>query len=162
MRAIRLGVLIPAACAVCLLSAGCIRQATPPTLTVTGARVIDRTAEVAIVEFDLEADNTNDIALPLRELRYEFAVDGDTVFTGSRSPEATIRRFGSQAITVPVVVPLAELEGATLDDAGGVPYRLKGRVTYIIPGALAELLFDTNVRRPTVGFEDRGSLDLAG
>lgn len=156
MRAILLSVLAAVAC----LSTGCIRQASPPMLTVTDARVIDRTQEVAVVQFDIEAENTNDIALPLRELRYELVVEGDTIFSGSRSPEATVRRFGSQSISVPVVIPLDELPETSVN--GGVPYRLRGRVTYIIPGALAELLFDTNVRRPTVGFEDRGTLDLAG
>lgn len=141
----------------CLPLAGCLRSATPPTLTVTGARVVDRTNEVAIVEFDIAARNDNDIGLPLREVRYTLALDGDTVFTGSRSPEATVRRFGSQSITLPVVVPLDELP----PDQRELAYRLTGRITYLVPGALAELLFDSRVRRPTVGFEDRGTLELA-
>lgn len=136
--------------------AGCLRSAAPPTLTVTGARVVERSAGIAVVEFDIAARNDNDIELPLRNVRYSLSLEGETVFTGSRSPEATIRRFGSQSITLPVVVPLESLPA----DQRELAYRLSGRITYLVPGALAELLFDSRVSRPTASFEDRGTLEL--
>ena len=37
-------------------------------------------------------------------------------------------------------------------------YELSGRVTYVLPGAIAELLFDNEIRKPTVGFSERGEL----
>jgi hypothetical protein len=42
-----------------------------------------------------------------------------------------------------------------------VKYRLSGNVQYVTPGAFAEVLFDTGVRRPKTAFVQEGTIDLS-
>ena len=144
----------PIAALSCVI-AGC-SSITPPTLRVVEARVADRTEDGLKLEFVIDAENANDEALPLRAARYSLRLDGDTVFTGSRSPQATLRRLGTQRITLPVVIPAAELL-----DIGPMPeYRLSGTLSYVTPGEISDLLFDYRIRRPKVSFSDMGRLQL--
>lgn len=125
-------------------------------MTIADARVTDRTAEGVALAFTLDAANTNQDPLPLRETVYSLEVDGKSVYRGFRSAEATLRSEGTQQIVLPAGVPLAMLP------AGGVVrYRLTGSVEYIVPGAFAEVLFDTGVSRPDAWFSQEGTIDLS-
>ncbi|MBC7772830.1 MAG: LEA type 2 family protein [Pyrinomonadaceae bacterium] len=110
------------------------------------------------MRFTVNASHDNDKVLPLREAHYALEVNGQRVFSGIRSAQCTLSRFGSQQFTIPAAVPAASLTGLSGDV---VSYRLSGTLTYITPGALAELLFDTGVSRPSVGFSHQGTLDLS-
>lgn len=132
-----------------------------PEFSVTEARAGARSNDGVEMFFTLDARNDNDAALPLRDVEYRVELDGRTVFSGTRSAEATLRRLGTQQITLPAVVRLdenapmgARTGGATL------PYRISGTVTYVTPGQIAEILFDTGVRVPTVGFGGEGQVAL--
>jgi len=127
-----------------------------PTITLESAGVAGRTDEGVVLNFGLLADNPNDDPLPLQDVEYELFLDGKRVFAGTRSAEATVRRFGVQRFTLPAVVPAAS--GAPL--TGTAPYRLVGKITYIAPGALAEALFDIDVIRPTTPLGAEGTVDL--
>jgi hypothetical protein len=135
------------------LLAGCSKYRAP-TLTVREAAITQRTDEGAVVRFTLDARNTNQVELPLKSMSYRLSLDGREVFRGFRSPEATLRRLGTQQITLPAVVSLEDQ--ALL--AGPVRYRIEGSLTYVTPGSVAEILFDAGVRRPTVAFSDAGTL----
>jgi hypothetical protein len=137
------------------LGAGCSSYA-PPAMTVTDARVTDRTDEGVAVAFVLDATNSNDDALPLRETTYSLELDGQSVFKGIRSAEATLRRRGTQQVVLPAGIP-----HALLPAGGTVHYRLSGSIEYITPGAFAEVLFDTGVRRPDASFSQEGTIDLS-
>ncbi len=126
--------------------AGCADTA--PRLSVVGVREVDRTPQGTVLAIDIDAENANDKAMPLREIGYSLAIDGRTVFTGTRSPQATIRRFGTQRVTVPAVI--------TGSAATGGSYEVRGTIEYVAPGRLAEILFDTGVRTPTAYFDGRG------
>jgi LEA14-like dessication related protein len=139
------------------LSAGCSSY-TPPSMEVADARVTERTQEGVALAFTIDAANPNDDALPMREATYSLEIEGQRVFTGIRSAEATLRRRGSQQFILPVGIPASALTGLT---AGTVRYRISGNVEYVVPGAFAELLFDTGVRRPEASFADEGTIDLA-
>ncbi len=125
-------------------------------MTVTDARVTDRTEEGVAVAFVLDATNSNDDALPLRETVYSLELDGKSVFKGVRSAEATLRRRGTQQVVLPAGIPIALLPAN-----GSVRYRLHGSMEYITPGAFAEVLFDTGVRRPDASFSQEGTIDLS-
>jgi hypothetical protein len=132
-----------------------------PEFSVTEARAGARSNDGVEMFFTLDARNDNDVALPLRDVKYRVELDGRTVFSGTRSAEATLRRLGTQKITLPAVVRLDENapEGARTGGAT-LPYRISGTVTYVTPGQIAEILFDTGVRVPTVGFEGEGQIAL--
>lgn len=131
-----------------------------PVLSIADARIIDATPEGAAIVFTLDARNDNTEALPLREVRYSLELGGKRVFTGVRSAEATLRRRGTQQLKLPAAIPAETLARVTRANDGEVSYRLRGTITYITPGALAEVLFDTGVRRPKVSFAGQGKLDL--
>jgi LEA14-like dessication related protein len=130
-----------------------------PELSVAQVRPGERSNEGMALVFTLDATNENDVALPLRDVQYHVDLDGKRVFSGTRSAEATLRRRGTQQITLPAVVNLATADPA-LRTAGRVPYRISGTLTYVTPGQIAEVLFDTGVRVPEVGFTSTGEVDL--
>lgn len=126
-----------------------------PSLRVVDVKTVERTEQATVVEFTLEGENLNDIELPLRTARYSLQIDGARVFEGERSPEATLRREGTQRFVLPAPIP------ASLASGGGQrPYRLAGTLGYIAPGQLAEVMFDLGVSNPTVDFSQSGTLDL--
>lgn len=144
------------AAAMAAVAAGCASPSAP-RLEHAGARVTERTAEGVAMAFTLDAYNDNEIALPLRDIEYSVSLEGREVFRGTRSAEATLRRKGVQQLSLPAVIALEPGEGAP----GGVrEFRLRVTLTYVTPGKIAELLFDTGVRVPSVGFATQGEIDF--
>ena len=133
----------------CLAMGGC--WSTPaPTISVVGMTPGDSTPDGSLLIVELEAQSTAEDQLPLTEVRYTVSRDGKQVFSGFRSPQATLRRFGTQRLLLPAVVP-----GGI--GAGGV-YEVEGTMTYVEPGTIAGVLFDFGVRTPTVDFSGTGTL----
>ncbi len=139
-----------------LLSCGACSSYDNPSLRVTDVSVRERSAEATVVEFTIELENPNEVALPLKELSYDVSLDGKRVFSGFRSPEATLRRFGTQRIRVPAVI------SGEAPRSGTVWCRMSATLAYTTPGELAEVLFEADVRRPEVGFVDERSVELGG
>lgn len=137
--------------------AGCT-GVTPPTFTVTDVRLTSETSEAIAFDLTIRGDNTNDEELPLENVSYSFSLDGVGSYRGKRNAQATLPAGGSQDFTIPIAIPV---------DAPPVPdgerrYAFNGRVTYILPGAIAEILFDSGVRRPTAGVSESGRLVFQG
>lgn len=128
-----------------------------PALEVAGARLAEESADGLVIEFLVDARNDNDVALPLRSLEYTVDLDGRRVFRGVRSPEATLRRLGERRLTLPAAIPLGPSDPRPV---GLRDFRVAGTLTYQTPGELAEVLFDTGVRRPEAGFASSGRIDL--
>lgn len=137
------------------LIAGCSSYE-KPTLAVSSARISQESTEGYVIDFTLDASNPNEFEVPLERVRYTLRLGNDRVFTGTRSAEATVRRLGTQQITLPAAIDLSKFDMPT----GDVPYELSGSVVYVTPGEIAELLFDAGVRRPKAGFRHRGVLDF--
>jgi hypothetical protein len=131
--------------------AGCTGYA-PPRLEVTDARIVETSPDATVVRFTFEAENPNESELPLREIRYSVWIEGREVFGGIRSPESTLRRLGAQSFTIPAVIAAAEAP------APAASYTIEGTLVYITPGSFAQVLFETGVRRPSVGFRHEGTL----
>ncbi len=142
--------------ALALWAGGC-KSYSAPTLRVEKVEVGEHTADGLVLKFAIEADNRNDIELPLREVHYALKLDGREVFRGVRSPEASLRRLGTQRIVFPAVVPLKAGEEAP---SGVVTFEIEGSLAYTTPGQIAEILFDAGLKRPKVGFRDGGQIDL--
>lgn len=105
--------------------------------------------------FHVAAINDDKDPLPLRKVTYSLSLDGSEVFSGVRSPETTLSRYETHEIDLPAIVP-ASYDTRT----GSVPYRLSGSVTYLTPGKLAEILFESNVLVPKADLDVSGEIDF--
>lgn len=138
--------------AAALAASGCSSYR-PPTLAVEDVQVQSRTDEGIVLAIGLDAVNVNEVELPLTSIRYRLLLEGEEVFRGVRSPEATLRRLGRQRIVIPAAIPLAPNESAP---EGATEYVVEGEIEYITPGSLGRVLFDLGVSRPTKGFREEG------
>jgi hypothetical protein len=131
-----------------------------PQLAVSRIRLVEETPAGLVLNFDVDARNDNAVELPLREVRYTVRLHSDDgpplVFTGVRSPEATLRRRGVQRVTFPAAVAVDGQPRPT----GPVRYTVEGELRYVTPGQIAQILFDLHIRRPRVWFRDEGMVDL--
>src|SRR5690349_10130405 len=105
----------------CLLLAGCSTQ--PPRISVQSAALTERTDAGMVVNFTMLADNPNGAALPLRDASYTVWLADKPVFSGVRSAQATVARYGTQTFTLPAAFPLA-----TAPSAGNQSFRLAGKL----------------------------------
>jgi LEA14-like dessication related protein len=117
------------------LSAACSSASLKkPTAEFRSANVRDVTAEGFTVDFNVDLDNPNAVALPLAEADYELALAGVRVAEGDAKPdEATIPANGSRSVTLPVRVKLEDLlnAGDALSRGGTtVPYDFKGGLDF--------------------------------
>lgn len=143
------------ACA--LVLSGC-KGAAPPRFEVESVSLTEQTPSGYVLTFTLQGENSNDEALPLRDVHYTLSLDGRTVFSGHRSAQATLPRNGTQRITLPIAIATRPGEPQWFDEAR---YQLNGSVVYLLPGSIAELLFDSGLRRPSVAFGRSGVLDYS-
>lgn len=138
-------------------SLGACAPHTAPSLSVTGVRVAQRTDAGLVIDFQIDARNVNSFALPLKRARYTVWLDDRRVFQGVRSPEASLRRLGTQRLHLPAAIPASVPLPHKV-----VRYRISGTLSYVRPGALAEVLFDAGIITPSTSFSHTGTIDLAG
>lgn len=111
--------------------------------------VIESSERGVVANITLRVDNIGEEPLPVRDVSYELWQDDRRVFKGVRSAQRTLRRYGTQEIVLPAAwVPSEEMP---VPQAGS-KYRVTGRMTYIEPGALSEVLFDAKLIRPSATF----------
>lgn len=131
---------------------GC-RAGQSPRFELVSARTIETTNEGVLVELSVLGENPTDQVVLLREARYAVEVEGAGTFRSARSPEVTLPRYGRVTMTLPVA-----LKGSGLD-VSGKQVSLRGQVLYLEPGALAEVLFDARLRRPSVSVQGSAVVD---
>lgn len=131
-----------------------------PEFGLVGVEQTERTGDAAVLLFHLEATNDNKRELPLRRARYWLTLDGEEVFRGERTAEATVREFGTQPFDLPVVVRADRFDLSRLDASGALPFELSGKVEYLTPGRLADVLFDQGLHRPKAKISVRGMLEV--
>lgn len=148
-----LTLLLGAAAALC----GCDATRSP-SLAVADARLVERRPEATLVHLTLELTNPNIEPLPLVEFQYRADLDGRRVFESRRAAQATLRRLGTQTLVLPIVIPAERIDGGP--PAGSGLLTVSGRLLYIAPGQLGEVLFDTGVRVPKVSFSESVRLDF--
>lgn len=151
------GVNRPTAPLACVLLAAapliaCSSGTKPPRFQVVSARTAERTADGVRVELTVVGENPNKFELELGETRYSVSADGNTFFTGLRSPEVTLPRYGRVEMVLPAAAPI---EGFPAD---ATSLELNGWIEYLIPGPFSEVLYDAGLRRPTASVE--GSVTL--
>lgn len=104
----------------------------------------------------VKAENLSDEQLPLRDATYVVRLDGKEVFSGQRSPESTLRKWGVQELRFPVALPSDRWP--TTDSP--VRYDISGSLVYLPPGKLNEILYDYRLLRPTASFSGTGQVSL--
>ena len=133
-----------------------------PAISVTGAKLVETTDEALAVRFGLDLHNPNDESLTLLEFNYELKIDGRQVYSGTRAGETVLAIRGDKHVEIPGVVRFDR----TGWSAGAIPptarYEIKGRLTYITPGKIVQILFDTGVRKPRAPFAGSGEVELSG
>ena len=130
---------------------GC-NAAQSPSFEAVGVQEVERSESRSVIEFRVRASNPNAEPIPLRDIRYRVEINGEQVFEGIRSPETTLHTYSDFEFVLPAVVPLEYLSG-TID------YALLGRVEYIPPGRLSEVLFDAELLVPEATLNIEGTID---
>lgn len=129
-----------------------------PAIRVEEPTLRARSSEGVVLEFPISLDNTSELDLAMRVAAYRIVLrtpDGQALsFDAERSPEATLRRVGSQQFAIPASFATRA--------TGRAAYELSGFVRYQPPGPLAELAFNSRAHRPIVSFERSGEIDLSG
>ncbi len=134
---------------------GCVATASP-RLSVADVRVTEVSGGGSSMVVVVRAENPNDQPLPLRDVEYRVSLDGSQVFSATRAAEAVLPRYGAVDLELPVAVP------AGLRPAGESEFRLSMVLHYLAPGKVAETLYDSGLRRPTVSGGGEGRVDLGG
>lgn len=140
-----------------VLAPGCGYVA--PKLRVAEVRLAERTESGLVLDISVDAENRNEVELPLRDVNYTVTLDNGWSFTGVRSPEASLRRLGVQRIRFPAVFAITPGSEAPVGEIG---CRVSGRLGYTAPSKIAKDLFDSGVRRPTVAFGGEARVDVGG
>jgi LEA14-like dessication related protein len=150
---------------------GCISRIFPdyqnPDFEVMSAEVTQETEEGYVVTFTLKGHNSNYFAMPLHTVDYSLSLDAKRVYSGQRITEATLPRRGSQTVRLPVPVKLGDSAKAealltdTATDQGDLNYRLVATFIFEVPGSIAEVLFDNDIRKPSHTFASSGTLEIS-
>ena len=142
-----------------LLTAGCTGFRSP-AISVEKVAATRMTGEALALAIVMRLENPNNAPLELHEFRYTVSIDGTKVYAGRRAGGATLSANGTRQVTIPAVVNYDRIGWR----AGGPPrtfnYALDGTLTYNAPSEIAQVLFDTGVRRPRVSFSKRGEVAL--
>lgn len=136
---------------------GCTAYQTP-SVKVASVQVGERSESGIVLNVSLEAENRNEFELPLREIRYRVRTEDGQVYTGLRSAEASLRRFGTQTITFPAVIPMSP---GSAPPSGPMKVEVAGTLAYLSPGQVAQVLYDLGVRRPSRPFAGEATVDGA-
>jgi len=128
-----------------------------PTVSFVEVQEADRSTEATRLDFIMLVSNENSEPLPLRDLSYQFALDGQAIHATMLTAQATVPQHEQSRVVLPVIVR---------HDASGNPptgvrsYSLTGNLTYETAGKLAEALYDLKVRVPSVSFSDAGTVEF--
>jgi LEA14-like dessication related protein len=140
-------------------SAGCSRFSAP-TVSVNEVSVIDATQDALALSFVMDLKNPNQAAVPLHEFRYTVSINGKEVYAGRRAGGATLSAVHTRQVLLPAVVPFDKLGWNAQELPASMSYRVQGQLQFIAPNRLAQILFDTGVRKPKVSFKGRGEIHL--
>ena len=131
-----------------------------PSVSVVGATVTETADGLLGIELSLLLENPNEQPLALHEFNYTLAVDGAVAYQGRWAASATLPASGTRRLSIPAVVRYDQVGRMASSGESKPRYDLAGYVLYIVPGEIAEILFDTGVRKPKASFTAQGVLDL--
>ena len=123
-------------------------------------RIVDRSSEAIAASIPIELSNPNHDALRLVKFDYIVEVNGERAFAGQRAAQTTLASSGTRNVEIPFVIPFERLGWEPQSLPASAEYRVRGKLEYVTPGEIAQILFDTGVRTPRAGFADSGTLTL--
>ncbi len=115
-------------------------------------QVVNQTPAGASFAIELALTNRNDVALPLPETTYRFAVEGVGSYSFIDLPARVIGPRGTQTLTLPAAISTG---GQAL---AGRPWTISGRVQYEPENPLRGFLTETGVPLPVAFFSGEGRL----
>jgi hypothetical protein len=125
---------------------------TKPSAQVTSVRLDDQSEQGARVIITVALSNPNDLSLPLIRSAYTVKLGDLPAATFHEDPLKALPRTGPQTVELAAAVPT---NGASV---AGMDYRVSGSITYEPPGEVRQVLTESGVPLPTVGFSSSGSL----
>ena len=131
-----------------------------PSVSVVGATVTQTADGLLGLDFSLVMENPNEHPLALHEFNYTLAVDGAVAYRGRWAASATLPASGTRRLSIPAVVRYNQAGRTSSSGTSKPRYDLAGHVLYLVPGEIAEILFDMGVRKPKASFAAQGVLDL--
>lgn len=135
---------------------------TPPRIQVEKVSLVEATADRGLLELELHLENPNTDPLELERFSYHVNINGKRQFRGEWAALRTLPSNGYAVIPIPAVIPISTF-GDTLPEPGStvemdLSWGISGSLRYREPGFIADLLFDTGMRTPSVGFSGRGTM----
>ena len=118
---------------VCLLMIGCVTEVKRPTAAVRGMTVGEVTPAGFVMNFEVDVENPNAVALPMADVDYQLRLVGRDFLEGEANPEASIPAKGSMPVTVPVRVTfenLLAISDGIRRSGGDVPYELEAGLEF--------------------------------
>ena len=131
-----------------------------PVVSVGSVALVDATDEALALSFVMDLANPNTAAVPLKEFRYTFSIDGKEVYAGRRNGGVTLSALTSRQVSLPAIVPYQAMGWTPETLPASVDYTITGRLQYYAPRRLTQVLFDAGTRRPKVPFSSRGTIRL--
>ena len=129
MRALRPVLLLGVLCCGC----SSLTNLQRPTASVAGMSVGNVDAQGFTMNFDVNLDNPNSVALPLAAADYKLGLGGVQVLDGRAKPAGSVPANGSRTVTLPVKLTYEHLlsAGQSIRAGGGdVPYDLDAGLSF--------------------------------
>ena len=120
-----------------------------PSVSLLSAQASPPAQQGQVVTFTLEGANPGGEQLPVTTVDYAVFRDDTLIYRGSRLAERVLPAAGTERIILPAPIALSQDQPPINP---GEQWSIAGTITYEIPGAFAELLFDNRIRRPKLRF----------
>ena len=137
-----------------MVMGGCSSGTLAPTFTAESVRELGSFGGRTQVVFVINAKNPNQEPIPLEQANYHLWIDGQQVYSGVRSPETTLPGYSSLFFELPAVV-----QSEVFRPGHSVEYQISGSVKYHVPGALAAVLYDANIKVPEAVLQIQGVIN---
>ena len=131
-----------------------------PSIALSESKLADVSDEAVALKFTLDLHNPNTEPLKLLQFKYDVDIDGKRVYSGTRAAEATLASASARRIDIPAIVRLGDVGWNRQALPAHVQYSVSGRLEYVTPGDIAQMLLDTGVRKPKVSFFGAGEVAL--
>ena len=132
-----------------------------PKAEVTAVRLTEHTGEGMRIEITVELTSKCEVPLPLVAADYTLSLGGKRPVAFSNTPNRTLPAGGTQTVTLPAVVAVAQAgSGDSVEGIGaaGAPVTIAGSITYEPPGEIRLLMTESKVPLPSVSFRYSGQL----
>jgi len=133
-----------------------------PSIRPAGATMVEKTDEAITLQLAVDLANPNNEPLKLLEFEYDVHVNGVRVHQGLRAAETTLAANGHKQVQIPAVVRYDTVQWMPDGIPVSATYAVRGQLRYVTPGEIAQVFFDTGVRKPSASFGWTGEVPLRG